>query len=83
MGGLGEGEQARQFYQKALEIAERLARQEPGRADYQWDLAVSLWRVGSREALERALGILRGLQRESRLTPEQAKWIGVLEQRLQ
>jgi tetratricopeptide (TPR) repeat protein len=46
MGSLGEGEQARQFYQKALEIAERLVRQEPERADYLRDLSVSYNKMG-------------------------------------
>ena len=83
MGRLGDGEQSRQFYQKRLEIAERLVRQEPDRADYQADLVVSLVRVGSREALNRALAILRSLERERRLTAEQAGWIGIVERRLE
>jgi hypothetical protein len=38
-----EAETARGFYQKALEIRERLAAQEPDRADYAVDLAG--WRI--------------------------------------
>ena len=43
---LGEGEKARDAYQSALAIAERLASREPDRADYQRDLAVSYYRMG-------------------------------------
>ena len=50
--GLGQGEQARQYYQKSLEIAERLVRQEPERADYLRDLSVSYNKLGD---------VLRGL----------------------
>ena len=82
LGGLGEGEQARQFYQKALEIRERLVGQEPERADYQTDLVVSLVRTATRESLERALAILRRLEQQHKLTAQQADWIGVLEQAL-
>ena len=82
LGGLGEGEQARQFYQKALEIRERLVVQEPERADYQTDLVVSLVRTATRESLERALAILRRLEQQHKLTAQQADWIGVLEQAL-
>ncbi len=38
MGSLGQGEAARSFLQKALEIAERLVQIEPQRADLQTDL---------------------------------------------
>jgi hypothetical protein len=44
---LGQGEAAREAYQKSLDIAERLAQAEPDRADYQRDLVVSLWKVGT------------------------------------
>jgi tetratricopeptide (TPR) repeat protein len=50
---LGEGEAARQFYEKALELRERLVAQEPGRADYLRDLSVSYERMGD---LQSALG---------------------------
>jgi tetratricopeptide (TPR) repeat protein len=52
-GALGQGEQARDAYAKALAIAERLAKAEPDRADYQRDLSVSYERMGD---LYRALG---------------------------
>ena len=47
---LGQGDSARQFYQKALEIAERLVQQEPDRADYLRDLSVSYNRMGDLHA---------------------------------
>ena len=43
---LGQGDSARDFFQKALAIAEQLVRQEPGRADFQNDLAISHERMG-------------------------------------
>ncbi|MBL8327815.1 MAG: hypothetical protein JNJ71_03115, partial [Rubrivivax sp.] len=41
MSALGQGEQAREFFEKSLAIRKRLAEAEPGRADYQRDLSVS------------------------------------------
>ncbi|MGH3800370.1 MAG: hypothetical protein ACRDTD_09615, partial [Pseudonocardiaceae bacterium] len=43
---LGQGEQALTLYQQSLDIAERLTRAEPGRADYQRDLSVSYNKLG-------------------------------------
>ena len=43
---LGQGDAARQYYQQALEIAQRLVAAEPDRADYQRDLSVSYERAG-------------------------------------
>jgi Flp pilus assembly protein TadD len=76
---LGQGEQARASFQKSLDIAERLARQEPGRTDLQADLVVSLWRLGDRGSLQRALNILLRLDQEQKLTAEQRGWIPGLE----
>lgn len=73
---LGQGEKARDAYQKALRIRERLAKAEPDRADYQVDLVNSLYRVGiagdssAHEPIKRALEILRTLQEERRLAPQ-------------
>ena len=53
MRALGQGEQAREFFEKSLGIIERLAQAEPGRADYQRDLSVSYNKLGD---LMRALG---------------------------
>jgi tetratricopeptide (TPR) repeat protein len=50
---LGFGAEAYKRYSKALEIAERMVRQEPGRADYLRDLWVSYNNIGD---LQRALG---------------------------
>ena len=50
---LGQGEQAKTFYEKSLRISERLAADEPNRADYQRDLSVSYEKMGD---LLRALG---------------------------
>ena len=57
---LGQGEQARDAYQTALAIPERLAQAEPERADYQRDLSVSYERMGD---LYRALGAGRARAR--------------------
>ena len=46
MSALGDGEEARQYYQRSLEIRERLAQAEPDRADYQRDLSVSYKNMG-------------------------------------
>ena len=79
LGSLGEGETARQFYQKSLELRERLVRQEPDRADFQTDLVASLVRSGSRNSLQKALGILRNLQQQRKLNAHQAGWIATVE----
>ena len=49
----GQSKAARSHYQKAMEIAERLAEAEPDRADHQRDLSVSFERMGD---LLKALG---------------------------
>jgi hypothetical protein len=64
---LGEGEAARQFYEKALTLRERLVAQEPGRADYLVDLAKSLARTGDMSQLQRALRIARELRETGKL----------------
>ena len=87
---LGQGEGARQAYQGALEIAERLAKAEPDRADIQVDLVNSLVRIAtaavaappSRPPLERALAILLGLEEEGRLAPADQPKIEALRQML-
>ena len=50
---LGQGEQAKTFYEKSLRIRERLAADEPNRAHYQRDLSFSYNKLGD---LLRALG---------------------------
>ena len=66
---------AREAYLKSLAIAERLAQAEPDRADYQRDLAVSHWRLGTEDDpaaeghLRRALGVLMSMKETGRLDP--------------
>jgi tetratricopeptide (TPR) repeat protein len=50
---LGQGEQAKDFYEKFLRTIERLAKEEPNHADYQRGLAVSYEKMGD---ILRALG---------------------------
>lgn len=71
----GPGEQARQTFLNALDIAQRLAQAEPDRADYQRDLVISLVKVGTidpahaEERFGRALAILHILKDSGRLAP--------------
>jgi tetratricopeptide (TPR) repeat protein len=46
LSALGQGEQAKTFFEKSLCIFERLAADEPNRADYQRDLSVSYNKLG-------------------------------------
>ena len=43
---LGDGEQAREYYERALEVSQRLADSAPENADYARDLSVSYDRMG-------------------------------------
>jgi tetratricopeptide (TPR) repeat protein len=68
---LGSGDEARQFFQKALDIAERLVRQEPGRADYLLDLSIAYSSLGglandheARELYQKALSVAEALVRD-------------------
>ncbi|HEV7515298.1 MAG TPA: hypothetical protein VGR07_03270 [Thermoanaerobaculia bacterium] len=85
---LGQGQDAEQFYRKDLDIAERLAKAEPNRADYQTDLVVSLMRMVQIEPanatvhLERALSILTTLRDTKSLLPKFEPWISSLEKQL-
>ena len=80
---LGEGEAARQYYEKALSIAEQLVKQEPGRADYQRDVIVSLVKLGTAPQLQRALDIALDLQKTNRLNKSDEPMIAALQQMLQ
>jgi hypothetical protein len=82
LSALGQGEAARQFYQKSLDIRQRLVDQEPDRADYQIDLVISLFRTEEWSALERALVILKQLEAEGRLMPQYEPLIAELEKLL-
>jgi len=61
---------------------------EPDRADYQVDLAISLYRVGiagdsfAREPIERALAILLALHEAGRLAPQHESMIPALREAL-
>ena len=85
---LGQGEQARQAFQRSLDIRERLAAAEPDRADAAWDLVASLWRMATldgdrgREHFVRALAILQALHAAGKLFPEQVEWMRRLEKML-
>ena len=85
---LGQGEPARQMYLKDLDIAERLAKAEPGRADLQIDLASSLVKAGlaadppSAAPLQRALSLLETLERQGRLAPADQPKIAALRELL-
>ena len=85
----GPAHAARDAFAKALAISERLARDEPDRADFQRDLVVSLVRqaeiadgVAARDYLQRALGIVEALQASGRLGPADAGMLPALRQRL-
>jgi hypothetical protein len=85
---LGQVDEARQAFAKSLAIRERLARADPGRADYQRDLIVSWVRMSEieparrREHLSRALAIARGLYDQGRLAPVDAWMVDDLTRRL-
>jgi hypothetical protein len=86
---LGQGEAARQAYQNALAIAERLAQAEPDRADYQRDLVVSIVRLallddGDRrhQRLVRAASLLAALKAGGKLAPVDEPMIAAVEQLL-
>ena len=85
---LGQAEQARQAYQRSLDIRERLTAAEPDRADAAWDLVVSLYKVAqidedhNRELLSRALTILRRLYAAGSLYPNQVQAMEQLEEML-
>ena len=79
---------AREAFAKALAIAERLAKAEPDRADYQRDLIVSCVKMSeidperAPEYLSRALAIARALQDRGRFMPTDAGMVDDLTRRL-
>ena len=83
---LGDSNRAFARYQQLLEIAERLAKAEPDRADYQLDLVISLVKIGTaaagRSMLEQALVILLRLDLQGRLAPADQPKIEALRQML-
>ncbi len=72
-----------------MDIAERLAQAEPDRADYQRDLVVSLWKVGTSddpagcEQFKRALAILEFMSESGRLDKVDEPLIPQLKQLIQ
>ncbi|MBV8092445.1 MAG: tetratricopeptide repeat protein, partial [Acetobacteraceae bacterium] len=82
LGALGQGEQARQMYLKALAIAERLAQAEPDRADYQRDVSVSYNNMGDllsalgqgEEARQMYLKVLAIAERLAQAEPDRADY---------
>ena len=88
LSALGQGEQAKTLYEKSLLIIERLAADEPNRADYQTDLVVSLLRMaefdpeGGGAIVLRALSILEALKARGALMPMYEPWIGAVRQML-
>lgn len=88
LSALGQSEQAKTFYEKDLAIAERLAGDEPDRADYQTDVVVSLSRIApfdaenGRAMLLRALSILEDLKNRGALLPMYEPWVGVVRKML-
>ena len=73
--GPGQGEAARDYFEKSLTIRQRLVQAEPDRADYQQDLALSLVRIatiegsGGRHRLEQARTILGTLRERGARLP--------------
>ncbi|HJT77020.1 MAG TPA: tetratricopeptide repeat protein, partial [Gemmataceae bacterium] len=66
---LGQGEEALRYYRQAMEIAERLCRAEPGRADFARDLSVSFDKLGDvSQALGRGEEALRYYQKRLEIT---------------
>jgi hypothetical protein len=88
LSALGQGEPAKTFFEKSLRIRERLAADEPNRADYQTDLVVSLIRMAGFEPesggamLQRALSILETLRAREALLPTQELWLDAIRRML-
>jgi hypothetical protein len=82
--------------QNSLAIFEKLAKQDPGNAGWQADLAFSYWRTGTRLArldpqskkegrtkVEKSRDILRRLKTRTGLTRQQQQWLDSMEVDLQ
>lgn len=71
---LGRGDAAQDAYQSALDIAERLAKAEPDRTDYQRDLSVSFNKMGGLLLqLEKPVAALEFFQRDLKIAERLAK----------
>ena len=75
-------------YRDGLAIAEKLAKQDPGNAGWQGDMAFSYWRTGvtlvgaepksnmqAREMLQKGYNILSQLKERTGLTAQQQQWL--------
>jgi hypothetical protein len=72
-------------YQESLDIRRKLAAQDPGNAQAQIDLVISLHEVSTvadlsqaRAALAEALSILEKLEQKQKLTASQKNWPNIL-----
>jgi hypothetical protein len=70
----GNEDAAQKRFASALQLRERLVTMEPGRADLEVGLVVSLVGLGGRSSLTRALNILLRLESEGRLSAHQTGW---------
>ena len=83
-------------YRDSLAIFEKFAKQDPGNAGWQADLAFSYWRTGTRLArsdaqskkdartmVEKGRDILRALKTRTGLTRQQQQWLDSMEADLQ
>ena len=68
-------------YEESLAIARKLAASDPGHAEWQADLVISLHKVSTvaepsraRAVLREALAILQALSRDNKLTSAQEAW---------
>lgn len=69
---------------ESLQIARTLADKEPGNKQFRTDVVLALWRLAAagddpRERLTEALGILKNLKLAAMLTPDQERWIAMIE----
>ena len=85
LGRQGDQNAAISFYRRSLEIRERLSAADPGSVDRKLDLVVGLNRIAGagvpewRDYLERALAILRELERNGSLAESERPAIPQLE----
>jgi len=84
---LGRPDEARSQFRIRLAVVEDYTATDPTNAVWQIDLVLclnSLAQIGDepRERYERILVVLRRLEREGRLTPDQASWITAAERLL-
>jgi tetratricopeptide (TPR) repeat protein len=69
---------------ESLQIARTLADKEPGNKQFRTDVVLALWRLAAagddpHERLTEALSILKKLKLAAMLTPDQERWIAMIE----